>query len=187
MVNDKLVSYIVNKCSISQIVNIYNFLKEYEHILEIDKNIIDNILSHINIETIILNPSINDLLNSNVYILNYNKYKFYVPLWHKELTYEIASDNICLLVKCIPDLSNNIRIDIDNNINLDISGNIRDVLKDKKMDIDLGNKNMIINSEELSIKKYQKITLKRCGINVINNDNLFDSNKCDIIIHCYLN
>ena len=53
---------------------------------------------------IMLNPSINDLLNDNIFKLSVENKKFYIPLWHHELHF---SPQQYLIVKMEPEISDN--------------------------------------------------------------------------------
>ena len=57
--------------------------------------------------------------------LNYENEILYVPLWYSELIYDISNGS--LIIKCIPDLSNNITIN-NNNIHIKIYEDINDIL-----------------------------------------------------------
>ena len=58
-----------------------------------------------------LNPSLKDLFQNNVYKLNIEGVLYFVPLWHSELHF-----NPDIIVKCYPELPDNVAIDEDNNI-----------------------------------------------------------------------
>lgn len=62
--------------------------------------------------TIVLTPSLTDLFNEQVFVLDSYTEPMYIPLWHKELLYE----NPDLLVKISPQIPDNIKIDTNNDI-----------------------------------------------------------------------
>jgi hypothetical protein len=55
------------------------------------------------LQIFILNPSLNDLIQSNVYKLESNNVLYYVPLWHSELYFDAD-----IMFRCIPFLQDNI-------------------------------------------------------------------------------
>ena len=99
--------------------NIYTFLSNNRSILHLNQDILDKIREVVvkkydNVEVYKLNPSINDLLNNNLYKLNINAELFLVPLWHNESYFDGSGCEI--IVICEPELPEYISIDDDNNI-----------------------------------------------------------------------
>ena len=130
---------------------------------------------------IILQPSIEDLLENNVYKLTLDGCTVHVPLWHEELIYEISNNEY--MIKMIPDLDNNTHI-IDNNIIFNISYNIHDIWCNPNVSI---RNNIYFDSTLLSMKPNQQIVLYNQGLSQINTRNVFDiSKKGNIILNISL-
>ena len=68
---------------------------------------------------IIINPTIENIMNNELYKLEYNNENYYVPLWHDEISYDI-SETEYLIVKCKPELPENIFIDHNNDVHIKI-------------------------------------------------------------------
>jgi hypothetical protein len=166
-------------------IKIFEFINKFQHILYISsstvekiKNIINEKMKNDNI--IILNPWLEDLINDNVYVLNFENEKYYVPLWHDEVYYKHKGNE--LVIKCIPDLPENISLDNDNNIIIEIIYPIKILFNDEYIDYQLGKECYSIPINNLKIKKKQLYVFKKKGISSINNKNIYDnSNKSDII------
>lgn len=134
----------------------------------------------------IINPTISNLLNSDIYKLNINNEYVYVPLWHNELAFENA------IIKIYPLLATNMYLDSSNNIYYtyknkfstlleNIANNINCII----ITIDNNTYNIAINN--LIMSKYQTYILKNQGIPVINSNNILDNSvKSSIIFHIYL-
>ena len=183
IINNTFLPYILNNSNSVQLNEIYTFLKEYQDILGVTDDIIIKMNKYINIETVILNPTINDLVNNNIFILNYGNNKFYVPLWHNELYYE--DDNKELIkIQCIPDLSDNINIDNENNVHIKINESLNKLFSNKYIKINLGDKLINFDSEQLYLKKCQTTVLKGDGISCIDNNDMFNTTcKSNLILH----
>jgi hypothetical protein len=100
-------------------INIYIFLSKYKNILHLSQDILDEIREIViqkydNVEIYKLNPTINDLLNNNLYKLYVNNELYLVPLWYNEIYFDNSGNEIIVL--CEPDLPEGIKIDDDNNI-----------------------------------------------------------------------
>ena len=170
-------------------IKLFEFLSNYREIFGITdetiekmKDILKEKMSDDNI--IILNPSIEDILSDNVYKLELDK-TFYVPLWHHEVVFDNSGNDI--IVKCIPELEENITIDNDNNLHFCYEGSISDILKDQILNIQLGGKTFSIHSEKLYIKKNQTMILREQGILKMNQDHIFSTEeRADIYINICL-
>jgi hypothetical protein len=100
-------------------LNIYSFLSNNKSILHLSQDILDVIRDIVvkkydNVEIYKLNPSINDLINNNLYKLYVHDELFLVPLWHNESYFDGSGCEI--IVICEPELPYGIKIDDDNNI-----------------------------------------------------------------------
>jgi len=138
---------------------------------------------------IVISPSMNDLFNDYVYVYDKNNEKYFVPLWHHEVVYNIPSENNELTVKCTPDLPDHITIDDDNNIHIDVSWKASNLLATASDEIEytVANKTLTIPMQNIVLKKQQKIILPKCGISRIDLVDIYNnSNKSDIIFHVSL-
>ena len=173
------------------LIKIYDILKKYkeafhfseEFIIKIE-NIIANKIK--NDECIILNPTLEDLFENNLYRLTVNQNHFCIPLWHHELVYDNSGSDI--YVNCNPILPENIEIDNQNNIHIDIEYKICEIWNKKTVDVYLTKENQIkITVNLLKLVEEQSIVFSNMGISKINTGNVYDvSKKSDIIIHLKL-
>jgi len=169
-------------------LNIYNFLSNNRYTLHLTQDILDVIRTIVlqkynNVEIYTLNPSINDLLNNNVYKLVINEEVFLVPLWHNELYFDNSGCEI--IVICNPELPDNINIDDDNNICIKI--NLNDfhhkILNNTPIIINIGDNSFQIPISELYMKREQIYRIKNEGLSKIKNDIYDISEKTDIIVN----
>lgn len=128
---------------------------------------------------IVLNPSLDDLLNDNIYVLNYEEKKYFIPLWHDELHYTIKnSDNNkskSLIVVCKPELPSNIELNDDGDLIVVIREKIETVLINKGIMYKIRNKEFFIKSDELKITKYQHYVVNNKGVSLINTEDIYDN------------
>lgn len=168
-------------------VEIYEFISKYSSIFNIGTSILDTMKEKlknkiVDSKVIILNPSLEDLMNDKIYVLDVDEERFYVPLWHNELYYK---DNY--IVRIIPELKENIYIDEENNIHIMINKNISSILDEKRIHLNIGNNMVYIDVCDLKIKKYQTICLLNKGISKINEKDIFKNKlRSNIIIHMTL-
>ena len=175
-------------------LEVYSFICKYKHILYISNETLEFVSLLIkkkykNDRVFILNPSITDLLESNIFKLHVDDQLYLVPLWHSELYFD--SKNGDIIVLCNPELPENITIDEDNNINVSLELDCQYLLDLIKRDqssncfvsLLLGTRDFSIPINKLYIKKEQIYTFFKQGIaNVIENDMYNVSNKSDIIV-----
>jgi len=174
-----------------KLLNIYTFLSKYKDILYLNEEILEDIKKIIihkysNLHIYKLNPTINDLLNGNIYKLYVNDKLYIVPLWFNELNYENSINGDEIIVLCEPELPNNINIDEDNNVFYEIKYNLQSdiidkFIKNENITINIGDKKIEIPIIELYMKREQCYRIKNEGI--IKSD-ITDYNvaKSDIII-----
>ena len=160
-------------------IKIFEFINTYHHILYIPADIVEKIKDIINDKikgdnVIILNPTLRDLLNDNVYMMDFEDEKYYVPLWHDEIYYKHNGNN--LIVKCIPDLPENITLDNDNNLIINIYENSSEIFNIEKINCGkYGESDIYIPVSELKITKLQKYVFKNIGISTINHTDMYDN------------
>lgn len=169
------------------LIKTYNILNKYSNVLHIDNDFLEKINKIIKRkfekdECIILNPTIDDLFEDNLYRINVNGFIYIVPLWHNELIYDNSGCDI--YVKCLPILPDNIDIIANNNILVNIILTIDQILKEDILKINIGKRVFNVSRELLHFKKYQKIWLFEKGISLINTMDIYDvTNKSDIIVN----
>jgi hypothetical protein len=149
-------------------IEIYSFLSKYKNILYISQDIINTIRDIIkekykNDEVYILNPSIDDLLDDNIYKLKIEDATYFVPLWNSEVYFDGSGCDI--IVKCVPELPTNITID-DNNIlyvDLEVPLNVS-LFEKEKIEFQLGKKTYHINHAKLKLKRNQTYFIPNEGV-----------------------
>jgi curved DNA-binding protein CbpA len=168
--------------------NIYTFLSNNRSVLHLSQEILDIVRDIVlkkydDVEIYKLNPSIDDLLNNNLYKLYINNELFLVPLWHNESYFDNSGCEI--IVICEPDLPKGLTIDEDNNIILEISIDknelIENLMLDGSIKINIGEKEFSIFLSKLYMKREQNYRIKNVGISKIKKDIYDVSEKSDII------
>ena len=171
-------------------VKIFEFINTYQHILYINSETVERIKKIIidKIEgdnIIILNPNLEDLMNDNIFVLDFEGEKYYVPLWHDEIYYKHKTHN--LVVKCIPELPEDISLDYNNNIIVNINRHISSVFNDGNIICSLGNKKYTLHANKMNIQGLQKYVIKGECISLIQSNNVYDNTlKSDIIFIIHL-
>ena len=173
-------------------LDLYNFISKYKNIFHINQQTLD-IVKSIIIEKckeyaiFLLNPSVEDLFENNLYKLYINNILYIVPLWHPEVCFDSTQPEI--IVRCIPDLPNNVYIDDNNNFIVNISIEFNQLLLDEKFILcKISEQAFNIPINELSIKKNQQYIFRNKGISKIkykeNDIDIYDiSEKADVIVN----
>ena len=164
--------HIINKYK--DVFNFNNqFFKDLEEIVR-EKSINDNFS--------ILYPSIDDLFESNISCLEYKGDTYYVPLWHSEVTYENKDGD--LIVKCIPNCPDYVKIDEANNIHVYLNINFYNLFELEKISFLIGSKRFYVQTSDLRITKNQTIKKIGQGIPVINTKDVYCNKKLsNIYVH----
>jgi hypothetical protein len=172
-------------------IELYNFLCKYRNILHLNNETLELVSSLIkekykNDSVYVLNPSIDDLLESNIYKLYVNGLLFLVPLWHSEMYFDDTLGND-IIVLCKPELPEKVTIDDNNNIfyNLLVPFDKEMINSEQSyLTMQLGKRSIKIPINKLYIKQEQAYVLKGQGIPKIIEDDVYNvSFKGDIIVN----
>ena len=182
---------IFDKLSKKKAKQVFDFISEYNTILNIDHELLQKFkvllqkkMVYENI--IILNPTLKDLFNDNIFKLLIEEKEFYVPLWHHELYYSLQNKD--LIVKCEPELEKNMWIDYKNNLYVLLEISIKDLLEKENYEFKIGEKLFKIEGKDLKIiKEKQIVILKNEGILRINEEHMYDTSiRGDIYVEVLL-
>ncbi len=188
----KISTELFNELDKETALNIYSFLSNNRSTLHLSQEILDLVREIVvkkydNVEIYKLNPSINDLINNNLYKLHVNNEIFFVPLWHNESYFETKNNSSEILVICEPELENGFTIDDDNNIHIIKQINVQDLpnimLNNYQILVQIGSKELSIPIEQLYIKKNQIYKIKGQGLAKVKRDIYDVSEKTDVIVH----
>jgi len=185
------------RCDKESALTIYNFIINYKDIMHISDVIISKVREIIlekfkDVIIVILNPTIDDLFDNNVYKLQHNNETYLVPLWHGTSYYDIepiinaegVEEKGELIVKCIPELPDGYEIDEYNNLYVEKKISFTFSLFNQFfVSINIGKKSFEVPLEQLSIKRIQTVILKGQGISVVDESNMYNvAKKSDIFI-----
>ena len=120
----------------SLLVQLYDTLEQYNSAVKMDSHVFEEITQVMREKMqknniVILRPSLKDVLQNNISVLQVHGQTFYVPLWHSELHYRIDGDDGSerqLIVKCMPDLPDHMSIDANNELHVDVRADIKELL-----------------------------------------------------------
>lgn len=180
----------------SVLFQLYETLEQYNTAVSMDAGIFEEITRIIREKMqknniVILKPSLKDVIQNNISVLQHEGQTFYVPLWHSELHYRI-SDEKQLIVKCMPILPDHMSIDANNELHIDVRVDIKDMLNMSPgvLRIPLYDSECVeLQVRELHIKSRQTIVLPNNihGISLICATDIYDvTNKAPICVHLQL-
>ena len=175
-------------------LNIYTFLSTNRSTLHLSEEVL-NIIREIvvkkydNVEIYKLNPSINDLINNNLYKLYVHEELYLVPLWHNESYFDSSGCEI--IVICDPQLPEDIQIDDDNNLLVSYNINAKNelpemLINNTPLTLNIGDKICTISLCNLYMKREQIYRIKNQGISKIKKDIYDVSERTDIIVKIIL-
>ena len=141
---------------------------------------------------IILTPSLKDVIQNNISVLQYDGQTFYVPLWHSELHYRLEGSDQQLIVKCMPELPGHMSIDANNELHIDVRADIKELLNRSGgvLRIPLYDDECVeLRVSELHLTARQTVVLRNtgCGISLIcANDIYEEKNRAPVCVHVQL-
>ena len=185
----------------SVLFQLYETLEQYNSAVSMDARIFEEITRMIREKMhknniMILNPSLKDVIQNNISVVQYEGQTFYVPLWHSELHYRIEAStdesDKQLIVKCMPNLPDHMSIDANNELHIDVRADIKELLNRSTgvLRIPLYDDECVeLRVRELGIVSRQTVVLKNNirGISLICADDIYDvSHKAPICVHVHL-
>jgi len=175
---------------------LYDFLSKHRETIHIPKEVVDNLRQILvekyeDLDIFVIHPSLEDLFNKNIYKWEHKGETFIIPLWHHELVFENRLGGE-IIVKCLPDLPDLIRIDEENNIWVECRVPwTPSLFQEKEIVFSLGGRDFAIPVSSLFIKREQMVVMKKKGISRVGSG---DGNmwihgveeKGDIYVHVFL-
>jgi len=175
-------------------LEIYSFLMKHKQIMRVDSSTLEQVRvvllnKYDNTHIIIINPTIGDMFESRIYKLVHKKETYYVPLWQYEVHYDCLNDLPNeLIIKCIPELPDNVYIDEQNNIHVTVIVHVNAIdMRVNEIPFSIENRTFAIQCSSICIKPIQRHTIKCAGIPKIDDTDMYnDSFKSDIIVKLLL-
>jgi hypothetical protein len=134
-----------------------------------------------NDECIILNPTIDDLFDNNLYKLVLDGQIYIVPLWHHELVYDHSGNDI--YVVCDHIIPDNIVFGLNNDLFTSLTIDLKTIWLERVHRFSIGRREFEISADKLRLVPEQRIMLSNCGISRVNKRDPCDiTNKGDIYI-----
>ncbi len=171
MMSRKMTSNILENVGKHTCIFIYRFLSQYKTVLWISDDVLSEMKKIIQDKMwgdgiVLLNPTIDDMLDHNIYRLEYQEVEYFVPLWYETHVFDIVGQNKGneLVVKCIPNLPENVKIDMYQNILVDLEYNMTDIMGLSEITFTLGPHVYSMPVEVLKIQRCQTFTIRGKGI-----------------------
>lgn len=194
------VNLLLDSLDPTMLFQLYETLEQYNAAVRMDDGIFDEITRVIREKMqknnfIILKPSLKDVIQNNISVVQFEGQTFYVPLWHSELHYRIESEHDAskqLIVKCMPELPEHMSIDANNELHIDVRADIKELLNRGSgvLRIPLYDSEFVeVQVRELHVMSRQTIVLRnnKYGISLICSTNIYDvANKAPICVHVHL-
>jgi len=169
---------------------IYNFLSKYKYLLHISDAIINNLKEVMKqkfqeLSIYELNPSINDLMENNIYKLVVKERTYFVPLWHNELYFEDENGEENIIVICNPGLPEYMSLNENNDLIIEKKIPFSfSLFSQKYISVMVGKQSFDIPISSLYIKPVQRFVFLEKGISqVIENDIYNIEKKGNIIVN----
>ncbi len=156
-------------------------IETYKTVLHFSDAFFDKVRAHTQScnKHIILNPNIDDLMQSNVCRLDDEG--IIAPLWHSLLEYEKEG----ITVHCVPELPDNMWIDDDENtLNVEVRETIENLWKRGFLEFSIGKEKKQIKMENFRLQHTQVYELHKEGIPIPHTDDvLYDRDKGIVRVH----
>jgi hypothetical protein len=184
----------------AMLFQLYETLEQYNAAMQMDAPIFEEITRIIREKMqknniVILKPSLKDVVQNNISVVQFEGQAFYVPLWHSELHYRVNDADDAskqLIVRCIPELPEHMTIDTNNELHIDVRADIKELLNKGSgvLRIPLYDAEFVeVQVKELHVVPRQTIVLRnnKYGISLICSTDIYDiKSKAPICVHVHL-
>lgn len=116
-----------------------------------ESNNINSVLKHV----ITIHPSLTDLLNGNIRIIEYEGESYYIPVWYQAVEYDD------IIIETIPKIDDNILIDDENNVFVFVHLDSLCIFQQKVFDVVIGDREYTIPIEMLHIRNNQILDITK--------------------------
>lgn len=133
----------------------------------------------------IVEPTLEEMLNDRVMLVEEGGETFYVPLWHEEVVFEKAGSPF--IVRCKPKLPKLTYIGSDNTLHTTLSVKASQVIKDGKIQFELGGKVFEIPGSRIFVVRAQSYTIPDAGLLIIDPEEpLCTTGRADVCVNLVL-
>jgi hypothetical protein len=172
-------------------LEVYAFLCRYKSSLHIGNHTLEMVANVIkekykNDQVFILNPSLKDLMENNLYKLYVDSELYLVPLWHNELYFD-GPNGSDIIVVCNPELPKDISVDENNNLHVQIKLTFEELKRlicvDGFIEFSLDTTLIKVPVRDLNMKKEQMHKIKGKGLSKICEKDIYNvSLKGDLFL-----
>jgi DnaJ domain len=172
---------IIQKIEKNTLLKVYEILLKYSDYLHISGDFLDKINQVLinkikDDQCILLNPTFKDIYNDQVYKLVIDGEQYLIPLWHKELVYDVSGSE--LIVRCIPVLPLGVSIDENNNISVYIEYEVNDFIENfwgkQTFDFYVDGIAFHVPIDKIRFIENQEFKIYSVGISIVNERNIYD-------------
>jgi hypothetical protein len=167
-------------------MDVIEYITSFKDVLGIDDVLIQRFREKIDkTEHVVLNPTLDNLLNKDVYCLDLSGKILYIPLWHEEMCFDLSRGHVVVTNNL--QLPEHIAIDHNNDLHLHVRHSLIDAFEVGIVPVKLGDKVFELSISDLHIRRQQTTRLKGSGGPRINLHDLFDAEQTgDVIVHLEL-
>ena len=171
----------IEKIEKNTLLKIYEILLKYSDFLHISGEFLDKINQVLinkikNDQCILLNPTFKDIYNDQVYKLVIDGEQYLIPLWHKELVYDVSGYD--LIVRCIPVLPTGVTIDENNNILVFVEYDLNEFIENfwgkQEFEFHIDGISFYVPVKKLRFIENQDIKIHNVGISKIIEKNIYE-------------
>lgn len=167
---------------------VLGYVSAYRDVLGIEDEVMARLHARVvgsSTARVVLNPTIDNLLNKDVYCLKTDERTIYVPLWHEEIVYEVSGNPMVMTISL--DLPDGVAIDHNNDLHVRVRCPAGKALSERVIPVSVGGKAFELQSDQLHLRAAQTARIRNVGVPRINTSDLLDASTLgDIVVHLEL-
>lgn len=164
---DHLLCNAINGMKRDDAISVYGYVSKFKDVIGLNTDVLSSMETIVKSkmetdELIVLRPAFAQLFEPNLFQLEYQGKKYFVPLWHEEVEFDVPGK--ALIVRVSPDLPLGISIDESGCVIVEALVNVSKLLSSGYVDIDVGPERIRVMARDVLVKPVQTLIFNGRGI-----------------------
>lgn len=164
---DQLLCNAINGMQRDDAISVYGYVSKFKDVIGVSDDVLSSLEGIIKTkmesdELVVLRPAFSQLFEPNLFPLEHKGEKYFVPLWHEEVEFDLQGK--ALIVRVTPDLPNGTTIDDAGCVTVEAKTSVQGLLSNGFIDVEVGPEKIRVLARDVLVKPVQTLVFKGRGI-----------------------
>lgn len=148
-------------------ISVYGYVSKFRDVIGLGDDVLSSLEAIVKAkmesdELVVLRPAFPQLFEPNLFPLEHEGEKYFVPLWHEEVEFDLQGK--ALIVRVTPDLPIGTTIDDTGCVTVEAKTSVQGLLSNGFIDVDVGPEKIRVLARDVLVKPVQTLVFKGRGI-----------------------